>query len=272
MHSLLNNEKIKNIVENGKFIEFWYLVDKTKHSFNKVLYLFNKLRTDLDLKPVGLLKDEELFEKFASKAQAKYFYARAREGGKEGKKWKKMADEFSSKTDFSKLPEKIEERIIAWMKDSSVVEVKDECRLGGGKVCNQGDINSLNITKIKENIDRKITYKLPNFEFEWEEAMRYPEFLNIGKNKWIQLAKNGYTVLYSEIKNKLGNVDLDFESLENDKKQRFLNSFKSNKIEMPIAVKFSENDYDLLAGNTRLAGLVNNGINPPIWIVDINLV
>lgn len=149
MHSLLNNEKIKNIVENGKFIEFWDLVDKTKHSFNKVLYLFNKLRTDLDLKPVGLLKDEELFEKFASKAQAKYFYARAREGGKEGKKWKKMADEFSSKTDFSKLPEKIEERIIAWMKDSSVVEVKDECRLGGGKVCNQGDINALKLTKIK---------------------------------------------------------------------------------------------------------------------------
>jgi hypothetical protein len=223
MHNLLNNKIIKNIVNSGEFTEFWNLVDKNKHSFNKVLYLFNKLRSDLNLQPVGLLRDElikggladklnildivkkhyknteinkdsikdilnqlilgvdvemehtdnpqmayeiamdhlyelpdyysklsTIEEKFASKAQAKYFYAKAREGGKEGKKWKKMADEFASKTDFSKIPEKVNERIISYTKDSSVVEVKDECKLGGGKICNQGDINALKITKIKE--------------------------------------------------------------------------------------------------------------------------
>lgn len=88
-------------------------------------------------------------ERFKSRKQAKYFYSQAGKGGKKGKKWKKMADEFASKTDFSKLPEKVEERVIAWMKDSSTVDVKDECRLGGGKICNQGDINALNINKIK---------------------------------------------------------------------------------------------------------------------------
>jgi len=93
-------------------------------------------------------KLETIEEKFASKAQAKYFYARAKEGGKEGKKWKKMADEFASKTDFSKIPEKVEERVISWIKNSKKVEVKDECKLGGGKTCNQGDINSLKLTKI----------------------------------------------------------------------------------------------------------------------------
>jgi hypothetical protein len=39
---------------------------------------------------------------------------------------------------------------------------------------------------------------------------------------------------------------------------------------MPIAVKFSDTDYDLVAGNTRLAGLVKKGINPKIWIVDLS--
>ena len=39
---------------------------------------------------------------------------------------------------------------------------------------------------------------------------------------------------------------------------------------MPIAVKFSDKDYDLVAGNTRLSGLVQNGIDPKIWIVDIS--
>ncbi len=47
-------------------------------------------------------------EKFASKAQQRYFYAQAGKGGKKGKKWSKWAKEFSDKTDFDKIPEKIE--------------------------------------------------------------------------------------------------------------------------------------------------------------------
>lgn len=50
-------------------------------------------------------------EKFASKAQQRYFYAKANEKGapkKEKKKWKKWASEFSSDTNFEKIPDKIE--------------------------------------------------------------------------------------------------------------------------------------------------------------------
>jgi len=51
---------------------------------------------------------KDLMEKFASKAQARYFYAKANEPGKEGKKWKKYAKEFSDDTkDFDSLPEKV---------------------------------------------------------------------------------------------------------------------------------------------------------------------
>ena len=53
---------------------------------------------------------QHLIEKFASKAQARYFYAKADEKGKEGKKWKKYTKEFSDDTeDFSTLPEKVEQ-------------------------------------------------------------------------------------------------------------------------------------------------------------------
>jgi len=51
-------------------------------------------------------------ESFRSKRQQRYFYAKADdETSSEYKrdKWKKMADEFSDKTDFDKLPEKAEE-------------------------------------------------------------------------------------------------------------------------------------------------------------------
>jgi hypothetical protein len=51
--------------------------------------------------------DKELQEKFESKKQQKYFFAKCGEGKtKEQKKWCKMADEFAKKTNFAKLPKK----------------------------------------------------------------------------------------------------------------------------------------------------------------------
>lgn len=50
-------------------------------------------------------------EKFASKAQQRFFYAKANEKGspkKEKNKWGKWAKEFSDKTNFDKIPDKVE--------------------------------------------------------------------------------------------------------------------------------------------------------------------
>jgi hypothetical protein len=46
-------------------------------------------------------------EKFASKAQQRLFFAKAK-GGK-NKKWSKWAKEFSDKTDYSKIPDKVKD-------------------------------------------------------------------------------------------------------------------------------------------------------------------
>ena len=51
-------------------------------------------------------------ETFASKKQQRYFYAKAGDESlskKERKKWGKMAKEFSSHTDFEKIPEEVDE-------------------------------------------------------------------------------------------------------------------------------------------------------------------
>jgi hypothetical protein len=112
-----------------------------------------------------------------------------------------------------------------------------------------------------------LKYRKPNFNREWLEANRYPEFQDIGKSGWLELAPNGSVVRYSNIKDVLGNVNLDFDSLEKDKKQRFIEDYKTGIIEVPIAVKFNDFEYDLLGGNTRLAGLVRIGHDPKIWVV-----
>lgn len=51
------------------------------------------------------IQEKELMEKFVSKKQQKYFFAKCGDGKtKEEKKWCKMAEEFAEKTNFKKLP------------------------------------------------------------------------------------------------------------------------------------------------------------------------
>jgi hypothetical protein len=55
------------------------------------------------------MDEGEMTEKFESKSQQKYFFAKCKESGPKSK-WCKMADEFASKTkNFKKLPEKVDE-------------------------------------------------------------------------------------------------------------------------------------------------------------------
>lgn len=67
-------------------------------------------------------------EKFASKAQQRFFYAKANEKGspkKDKKKWSKWAKEFSDDTNFKKIPEKVR-KPKKKVKEEDVDEVVDE--------------------------------------------------------------------------------------------------------------------------------------------------
>lgn len=114
-----------------------------------------------------------------------------------------------------------------------------------------------------------IDWSLPNFKEEWHEAKRYPEFREIGPKGWLALAKDGVTVAWGEVADTIGNIDLDFGSLDPDKRDRFNLAISQGRVEIPIAVKFSDGSIDLLGGNTRLAGLIGMGIEPPIWLITL---
>ena len=63
-------------------------------------------------------------EKFASKAQQRFFFAKANEKGKpkkEKKKWDKWAKEFSDDTDYNKIPDKVEKNEV----ETEVDEIVD---------------------------------------------------------------------------------------------------------------------------------------------------
>lgn len=73
-------------------------------------------------------KSMEMDEKFESKKQQKYFYSRCGNKSlskKERNKWCKMAKEYSSKTDFKKLPEKVSETTKSKLEESIYNFVKN---------------------------------------------------------------------------------------------------------------------------------------------------
>jgi hypothetical protein len=66
--------------------------------------------------PDSLQEYKNLAEKFESKKQQKYFFAKCGDGKtKEQKKWCKMAEEFAEKTNFKKIPEKKKETKESYM-------------------------------------------------------------------------------------------------------------------------------------------------------------
>lgn len=83
-------------------------------------------------------------EKFESKAQQRFFYSQAGKGGKKGKKWNKLAKEYSDKTDFENLPDQVEKEV------DEIVD--DKGNIGRSKI--PTNFNTKGITQ------RKITDKV----------------------------------------------------------------------------------------------------------------
>ena len=119
-------------------------------------------------------------------------------------------------------------------------------------------------------------YTEPNFDTEWQEAQRYIEHPNLDKRitwtkeDWLEKVKNGKVMRFSEIPN-LQNISNpeEFEQLFPEKVQRFMDALSRKTFELPIAVKYPNGNYDLIAGNTRVTGLRNKGYDPKIWVFEL---
>ena len=125
------------------------------------------------------------------------------------------------------------------------------------------------VTQYNEDIN----YVKPQFDVEWEEANRYPYLEKLGQAGWEKLAKKGavVTIDKNNIK-KIGNTGADgsekLSDLEPDKVARLKKAFKSGTVEMPIVVKQPDGSYDLVAGNTRLIGLISTQDEAKVWLID----
>jgi hypothetical protein len=113
----------------------------------------------------------------------------------------------------------------------------------------------------------------PQFDVEWGEAERYPFLAKLGKEGWIELANTGKTVIVNKDNvGQIGNTGADggetFDDLDPDKVGRFKSAIARGVVEMPIIMKMPNGQLELVAGNTRLIGLMNKEGNAKVWYID----
>lgn len=110
---------------------------KTHNTFNdetanEVMYLLSHLRkiekdAGFAIHEEAIVNEEELDEKYASKAQQRYFHAMANKPGKTGKKWKKMSSEFDKATpSFKDLPARAKHEAVSLNVETIKRMVKEE--------------------------------------------------------------------------------------------------------------------------------------------------
>ena len=124
------------------------------------------------------------------------------------------------------------------------------------------------IRMYEENFADGRKFVEPNFDFEWEEAERYPEFVKLGKDAWIKLAQKGKAVTINSAKG-INNTDAgepdSFKSLDSAKQKRALAQLENGTVEMPIVAVYSDGHKELVGGNTRLTAMMARDGQATVW-------
>ena len=126
------------------------------------------------------------------------------------------------------------------------------------------------VRRIRPKLSLKnIKFKNPQFNVEWNEisgAKRgeqttLDDFFNLGRTKWIALAKKGRMVKYniSQAKNientDAGNPDA-FSKLLPIKQERSVKQIFIGAVELSIVANWSDGYKFLIGGNTRLTAMM----------------
>ena len=155
-------------------------------------------------------------------------------------------------------------KVPAIMIDADIEDVMDKFKdeTSDTKVMKENYFKNLLETKMNK----------PQFDVEWDEAQRYPEFKKLGKDGWIELASKGKatTIVSAKDINNTDAADVDsFKTLDPQKQKRATAQLKSGKVEMPIVAVYSDGHKELIGGNTRLTAMMRDKGQATVWQFEV---
>jgi len=155
-------------------------------------------------------------------------------------------------------------KVPAIMIDADIEDVMDKFKdeTSDTKVMKENYFKNLLETKMNN----------PQFDVEWDEAQRYPEFKKLGKDGWVELASKGKatTIVSAKDINNTDAADVDsFKTLDPQKQKRATAQLKSGKVEMPIVAVYSDGHKELIGGNTRLTAMMRDKGQATVWQFEV---
>ena len=141
------------------------------------------------------------------------------------------------------------------------------------------------ISEVKE-INIKYTKPLSNdsLDREWEEAKTHHSDDFTSKEDWLKKVKDGeeFDITGKDISinntqyayGKKEQMEKEYKNLTGDRQDRIKDAFSAGEVELPI-VKKKNNEYTLIAGNTRLTRMgiencKNEDFPVKVWLIDLD--
>ena len=135
----------------------------------------------------------------------------------------------------------------------------------------------------KKFLNETAIFRDPNFSFEWDEARVHHSEDFPTKDVWLDLSSKGQVIDASNLAGKINNtqysnsceeMEEEYQHMTPDRQERVAAMFESGDIELPI-VKKKNNQYTLIAGNTRLTMMGRQRCNNPnfpvkVWMIDLD--
>lgn len=131
--------------------------------------------------------------------------------------------------------------------------------------------------RLKENTKPKhIDFNQPSFNSQWPKLQSYRQFKEMQEtNSQKYVKKYSKIYKYSTIKKYLRGylgfktAHVNFDKLTKREKIKFEADYKKGNMDMPVALKLINGTYELISGQTNLAGCFNKNINTSMFIIDM---
>lgn len=115
---------------------------------------------------------------------------------------------------------------------------------------------------------KDMKYLKPNFQNEWQNAEKMPEFQGMKKKEWADFAAQGYQTKLNDVIDSI--QKLDFCDICPKKRAIVQGQIADGELEIPVLAKLDEDKYEVISGKTRICELLKKNLNPPVWIVDLS--